>query len=115
MPLVEDFPKGFPKLACFLDSDDAFMLYRRFGSVFSRLLLSKQDEMSRMEATLNALDKTDDVTGKGKFLMSRALDEKRSIVPETWSETRPQLMERMEKKALEYGKGCYNIIITASN
>ncbi|MCJ1455937.1 hypothetical protein MMC28_006294 [Mycoblastus sanguinarius] len=55
-----------------------------------------------MEATLNALDKTDDVTGKGKFLMSRALDEKRSIVPETWSETRPQLMERMEKKALEY-------------
>ena len=101
---VENYPKGFPKLARFLDSDDAFMVYRRFGSTFSRLLLNKQDQMSRLEATLNAMDRTDDSNGDGEYLMSHALDVDRDSTPEVWSETRPELLEKLEKMALEYGK-----------
>ena len=103
---MEDFPRGFPKLACFLDSDDAFMVYRRFGTVFSRLLLSKQDEIGRLEAKLHAMDKTDERDGNSQFLMSRTLDNGRSKdqVPKSWrEETRREIMAKLEKLALEYG------------
>lgn len=102
--LVQDFPKGFPKLSCFLDSDDAFMVYRRFGCVFSRLLLCKQDEISRIEATLQAMDKTDTDAGHGQYLMSHKLDEDRDSIPSAWPESRTKLMAKLEKKALDYGK-----------
>ena len=101
---VEDYPTGYPKLSCFLDSDDAFMVYRRFGSVFSRLLLHKQDEISGIEAKLLGMDKTDDTETDRQYLMSRDLDVKRDGIPEAWrGETRPQLLEKLEKKTLEYG------------
>ena len=106
--LVQDFPTGFPKLSCFLDSDDAFMIYRRFGCVFSRLLLCKQDEIGRIEANLQAMDRTDAHDGNGRYLMSHKLDEDREQTPRFWPESRKQLMEKLEKKALEYGKNlCY--------
>lgn len=103
--LVQDYPRGFPKLACFLDSDDAFMVYRRFGLVFSRLLLNKQDEIREMEATLLAMDRTDAANGNEGYLMSRTEDMNRESqgVPSRYPETRPQLLERLEKKTFEYG------------
>jgi hypothetical protein len=54
---VEECPKGYPQLAAFLDSDENFMLYRRFGFLQARLLLYKQDELSRLEFRLDELDK----------------------------------------------------------
>lgn len=102
--LVEDFPKGFPRVACFLDSDDAFMVFRRFGIVFARLLLNKQDEIRQMEAELLAMDRTDDVTGGAPYLMSRTEDLQRDpeSIPNAWSTTRPRLLESLETKVLEY-------------
>jgi len=102
---VEDFPKGFPRLACFLDSDDSFMLYRRFGTVFSRLLLNKQDEMRELEGLLQGMDKTDESSGKSEYLMSRTEDVNRADdIPTAWPESRTQLMQKLEEKALQYGK-----------
>ena len=92
-------------MSCFFDSDDAFMVYRRFGSVYSRLLLSKQDEMSKMEAKLLAWDRTDQADNNGDYLMSRSLDVEREQIPEVWEGlSRVELLEKMEKLALEYGK-----------
>ena len=102
--IVENFPNGFPRLSCFLDSDDAFMVYRRFGTVFSRLLLSKQDELSRMEMELNGMDKNDEANGDENYLMSNTLDVDRPSIPTTWPQSRPELLAKMEKTALEYGK-----------
>lgn len=106
IPKVQEYPRGFPRLACFLDSDDAFMIYRRFGLVFSRLLLNKQDEIREMEATLLAMDRTDETEGNEVYLMSRTEDvgRHRDDVPPSCSGTRPQLLERLEKKILEYSK-----------
>lgn len=80
------------------------MVYRRFGCVFSRLLLCKQDELGRIEKTLEAMDRTDADGGNGRYLMSHKRDEHRDTVPDTWPESRTQLMEKLEKKALNYGK-----------
>ena len=78
------------------------MVYRRFGTVFSRLLVSKQDEISRMEATLLAMDKTDEADDNENYLKSCKLDADRENIPPVWKESRVQLLEKMEKKALEY-------------
>ncbi|KAL8895785.1 MAG: hypothetical protein Q9207_008011 [Kuettlingeria erythrocarpa] len=101
---VEDFPKGFPRLACFLDSDDTFMVYKRFGVVFSRLLLNKQDEVRELEMKLLAMDRADNNEAGAGFLMSRSDDVQRDqdSRPSWWDETRPALLLRLEKKVLEY-------------
>ncbi|KAL8942350.1 MAG: hypothetical protein Q9216_001732 [Gyalolechia sp. 2 TL-2023] len=62
----EDCPLGYPKVAVFMDSDDNFMIYRRFGFLYSRVLLSKQDELRRLEEDLDALDRSD---ASGQYLL----------------------------------------------
>lgn len=81
------------------------MVYRRFGCVFSRLLLRRQDEIRRMEDTLQAMDKTDSFEGHGKYLQSHALDDDRESIPKLWgNQSRAQLMDSLERKVLQYGR-----------
>ncbi|KAL8692312.1 MAG: hypothetical protein Q9224_003986 [Gallowayella concinna] len=104
--IVENFPEGFPRVACFLDSDESFMLFKRFGIVFSRLLLNKQDEIRRMEAELQGMDRTDERFDGELYLNSRYEDTQRdsSTIPSYWSQTRPQLLQKLETKILEYSE-----------
>ena len=82
------------------------MLFKRFGIVFARLLLNKQDEIRQMEDELQGMDKMDLVGDKQEYLLSRDEDVKRepSTIPGCWSQTRPQLLEKLEKKIMEYCK-----------
>lgn len=93
------------------------MVYRRFGQTFSRLLLNKQDEICEMESKLLAMDRTDESNGCEEYLMSRKEDVERDAdsVPRAWSETRPQLLERLEKKLLEYGESSIKFGFDISN
>ena len=111
---VEDSPKGFPIVASYLDSDDSFMVYRRFGFLHARLLLNKQDELRELEEDLRDLD-GDDWAEEScrKYLMSRELDKARELDearelakdqdPEDRRVPRQKLLEKIEKKILEYG------------
>ena len=56
MSVVNDHVKGYPSVAAFLDSDDGFSIYRRFGYLQSRILLQKQSELSILENQLHALE-----------------------------------------------------------
>jgi hypothetical protein len=56
---VERYLRGYPSLAAFLNSDDSFMLYRRFGFLQARLLLDSQDELRILEMELDKMDKRD--------------------------------------------------------
>ena len=100
--LVEDSPEGFPLVATYLDSDDSFMIYRRFGTLHARLLLNKQDELRELEDDLRDMDEQD-LKGEDTdiYLMSRTKDNKRE--PIEGRQTRKQLLETIEKKTLEYG------------
>lgn len=83
------------------------MLFKRFGIVFSRLLLNKQDEIRQMEDELQGMDRMDNTVLANKaYLLSRDEDVKRerSSIPACWSQTRPQLLEKLETKILEYCK-----------
>ena len=100
--LVEDSPLGDPRLAAFLDSDDAFMIYRHFGFLHARLLLYKQDELKEMEEKLRTMDLRDSKDAKkNKCLKSRRKDDLRQDLES--HEMRKHLMQRIEKKTLEYG------------
>lgn len=62
--------------------------------------------MSNMESLLLGMDKTDKANNNGKYLQSRALDVGRgNDIPAAWQgQSRVQLIEKLEKLALEYGK-----------
>lgn len=60
--------------------------------------------MARLEAKLHAMDKTDYANEDGAYLMSCTEDAARDELPSGWDESRPQLIERMKKLAIEYGE-----------
>ena len=101
---VEDYPNGFPRLAGFLNSDESFMVYRRFGYVFARLLLAKQDDIRRLEGLLNGMDKQDNGEGNHLFIKSHYEDARRETFPSAWGVSRVELLDQLETKAKDYGQ-----------
>jgi hypothetical protein len=55
--VVNDHARGYPNLGAFLDSDDGFAVYRRFGYLQSRILLRKQEELRVLEEKLETTEK----------------------------------------------------------
>lgn len=86
-----------------MDSDDNFGIYRRFGFLYSRVLLSKQDELRRLEDALDAMDKRDAKTSdkSRKCLKSQTKDFARTSTD--GSQTRKDLLVIVEGKLHEYG------------
>lgn len=62
--------------------------------------------MSSMEALLLSMDKTDRDNDNEQYLQSRALDVDRgNDIPSAWKgQSRVQLITKLEKLALDYGK-----------
>ncbi|KAL9606636.1 MAG: hypothetical protein Q9179_000222 [Wetmoreana sp. 5 TL-2023] len=87
-----------------MDSDDNFMIYRRFGFLYTRILLSKQDELREIETDLDAMDHRDEKTSDRtrKCLKSRGKDFARASAQ--GSPTRKDLLRSAEDKLLEYGQ-----------
>lgn len=98
--LVDDHPIGYPQLAAFVDSDENFLMCRRFGFLHSRVLLYRQDELSYLEKNLIDMDELD----KQELplaLKSRKTDEQRDDIEEQY--TRKHLINTIDQKLKEYG------------
>ncbi|KAM0817177.1 hypothetical protein AB5N19_02980 [Seiridium cardinale] len=92
--------RSYRTLATFLDSDENFMLYRRFGYLHSRMLLRLQDKLRVLESILDDHDDEDasEETHK-RLLMSRDLDEaacKTLLKQEPAVQTRTQILDEIE-------------------
>lgn len=99
---LEDHPVGYPRQAAYADSDESFMIYRRFGYIHARLLMHRQDELRELEDTLNEMDKKDAKDPDRRVcLQSRDLDEENRDIP---GRDRVALLDRIEEKALKYGQ-----------
>jgi hypothetical protein len=80
-----------------MDSDDGFMIYRRFGYLQSRLLLEKQEQLRQLEDKLDQLDRRQTQLEDDNHLL-RTLDLDPDLkIP------RGQLMKEIESTFLEYG------------
>ena len=95
---VHGGPKGYPELATFLDSDDNFMVYRRFGYLQARLLLEKQERLRVLEEELDALDKQQTADEEDKAALC-TID-----IDPAFKAERDALMAKVERAFKEYGK-----------
>ena len=89
---LDKIPRGYPNLAAFSDSHENFMLYRRYGYLQARLLLTKQDELRVLEEQLDAIDE-DDHANNFQKLYKR----------EDQGQGRKDLLDQIEVKFYEYG------------
>ena len=89
---MDNFPRGYPNLAAFTDSDDSFMIYRRFGYLQSRILLEKQDELRSLEQQLDELDASEMHNAPNNL-----------FVREHQGEVRKKLLENIELVFGNYG------------
>ncbi|TVY12821.1 hypothetical protein LARI1_G008946 [Lachnellula arida] len=111
--LVEQYPQGYPRLAAFLDSDENFMIYRRFGYLHARLLLYKQDELRAFEKQLDRMDRKDAYPGTQRFLQCRESDDYR-VQPV--GKSRKELLRKIENTIVEYDQLLFNAQrLTSSN
>jgi hypothetical protein len=94
--LVESCQRGYPRLAAFLDSDESFMMYRRFGYVQSRLLLEQQDELRILEEELGEMDQAIHATDP-EFSRTRDL-------PQDVRLPREKLIGKLQNAYCTYGK-----------
>ena len=95
---VDDHPKGYPKLAAFMNSSDNFLMARRFSFLHSRVLLHRQDELAEMEKALIAMDDEDQDLDQ-LSLQSRRRDDQRPDEP-----SRKSLMTKIDNKLKDYGR-----------
>lgn len=100
--------RSYRSVATFLDSDENFMIYRRFGYLHARTLLRLQDKLRTLEELLDEND-DDDAAGtetSKKCLMSRDYDEAEckalaERVPTAL--TRTQILDEIEVVLGNYG------------
>ena len=83
-----------------MNSDDDFLIARKFGFLRARVLLYRQDELSVLERNLVGLDNDDD-QHRNFVLRSRAFDEQLDQDP---FYSRRALIERIDVKLNQYGK-----------
>ncbi|KAL9100353.1 MAG: hypothetical protein Q9163_004260 [Psora crenata] len=73
-PGVDYRQQGYPKVAAFEDCDPSLLIYRKFGWLHNRVLLSEQDELAELEGKLKRLDAWEFASGDYKRLLSQRRD-----------------------------------------
>jgi hypothetical protein len=99
--------RGYPRLATFLDSDESFSVFRRFGYIQSRLLLEKQDDLRILEEELDILDEVHLAHHGYSLTTRREIDEDKY-------QSRRDLLQALEKKFCEYGRCDQQPVATSS-
>lgn len=99
---MEDCPKGYPRLAAFLSSEDSFSIYRGFAYLHSRVLLGLQDHIVSLERELDTKDSFDEENGLTRRLQSRVRDERESH-QDGEERSRKRILEDIRRTLVEYG------------
>jgi hypothetical protein len=93
---VEDYQEGIPRLAAFLDSNESFCMFRRFGTTTARVLLHRQIELDILVDQLHKLDQEDAAAGDKLYRLS-SVEHK-----EGWDTAQRKLMETFDTKIRDY-------------
>ncbi|KAK8096084.1 hypothetical protein PG999_014106 [Apiospora kogelbergensis] len=99
--------QSYRSVATFLDSDENFMIYRRFGYLHARTLLRLQDKLRALEDLLDELDDEDaeESETSRKRLWSRDIDEaacKAVTEKVPTALTRTQILDEIEEVLGKY-------------
>lgn len=96
---MNDHPDGWPQLAAFQNSDDTFLIFRRFGLTHCRQLMRLQLEITELEKRMRELDIKDSEMGSatGYRLQTREYCE-------GWDSDQKCLNEQLVAKLQVYGE-----------
>ena len=81
-----------------MDCDRSLLIFRKFGWLHMRLLLTLQDELAELETRLKRFDKWEFAEGDYRNLTSRRRDFQQ---PDS---VRQEILSEIKTKAAEYGK-----------
>ncbi|KAL2064190.1 hypothetical protein VTL71DRAFT_4684 [Oculimacula yallundae] len=111
--VLEGKHTGYRSLGTFLDSDENFMVYRRFGYLHSRTLLRKQDELRKLESELDDYDDYDTNNNEKpcRVLMSRDSDEAADKKEPSNARTRTRILDDIEKKLEIYENILFQVFL----
>ena len=97
--LVEERPLGYPRLGAYLDSDEQWVIYRRFGYLRQRVLLHLQSELVDLEATLEDVDILEAAKRPQNLRSRRAYE---NLIPLKGPKG-SDLLLKIQQKVKEYG------------
>ncbi|UPX20962.1 uncharacterized protein EKO05_0011169 [Ascochyta rabiei] len=83
---LEKYPEGYPRLAAFQSSESSFSIYRSFGYLHSRVILSMQNELHELEDNLKDLDNADLLVNKKLLTSCQKAGAKRATLLSTIGE-----------------------------
>ena len=95
---MNDYPAGYSKVAGIESLDPDFLIYKKFQWLHNYALLHLQDELSELQAELEAFDQWEDRDGEPRRMASRRLDYGRR------DSRRRELMGQIHQKLEQYGK-----------
>lgn len=91
-------------MATFLDSDENFMVFRRFGWIQSRLLLEKQWNITQLERELEELDDRDRREKPERLITRDACGPA--------ADRRTEFFQRLEVQYNQYGMFKYTTLLS---
>jgi len=94
---IDDHPEGYPRFAAFLNSDENFLVARRYGLMHTRIMLYRQAELAKLEQALFDLDREDAQDE------DRALRGVKFVERGDRGEDRVELIDKIEEKLKQYG------------
>lgn len=100
---VDDYPKGYPRLAAFLQSDPNFEIYRRFRMLRHRIILHRQQELMKLEQKLNELD-LNDAEKHPNRLQSLEWDHEDAVGEGKLRSEREEIIDAIDSKLKDYGE-----------
>lgn len=95
-------------MAACLNADENFSVFRKFGTLRTRVMLHRQWELETLEKELDDLDKEDEKNDAGR-IQSIAYDHARSAglpnqqEPKKQESPREKIIKKIEKKLEQYG------------
>jgi hypothetical protein len=87
-----------PQLASFINSDDSFANFRRFGYLSARVLVHLELELTELEQELDKLDNSDAASD----VLKKRLNGYEKF--HGWNEDQKKLVDKIRRKYIEYGK-----------
>jgi hypothetical protein len=91
--VVNEGPEGYPQFAKYIDSDECFMKFRRFGYLQTRIIFERQNELRILEDKLEAAD--NQTASPSSRIRSHNGTQKVRLAPK-------RLMDEIERKFRKY-------------
>ncbi|PPJ50711.1 hypothetical protein CBER1_07695 [Cercospora berteroae] len=93
---LEDYPKGFPRFAAWMNCDENFLMTRRYGWLHNRVMLYRQSELRQLEIKLQLCDEGDEES------KDPALVDHRMFARGDAGEYRKELIQQIDEKLEQY-------------